>query len=41
MIIYDRFVSENYKQLEHGCSLIFLMGKWEYHPQRKNLRNSN
>ena len=40
MIIYNCFVSENYKQLQQGRSSIFLMGGWESHPRRKNLINS-
>ena len=40
MIIYNCFVSENYKQLQQGRSSIFLMGRWESHPCRKNLINS-
>ena len=40
MIIYNCFVSENYKQLQRGRSSIFLMGGWESHDRRKNLRNS-
>ena len=40
LIIYNCFVSENYKQLQQGRSLIFLMGGWESHPRLKNLRNS-
>ena len=40
MIIYDCYVSENYKQLQQGRSSIFLMGGWESHPRRKKLRNS-
>ena len=40
MIIYNCFVSENYKQLQQGRSSIFLTGGWESHPRQKNLRNS-
>ena len=40
MIIYNCFVSKNYKKLQQGRSSIFLMGGREPHPRRKNLRNS-
>ena len=39
-IIYNSFVSENYKQLQQGHFSIFLMVDWKSHPRWKNLRNS-
>ena len=39
MIIYNCFVSDNYEELQQRRTSIFVMGGWESHPQRKNLRN--
>ena len=41
MIIYNCFVSEDYKQLQQGRSSVFLMVGWESHPRQKSLEIQN